>query len=74
MPRPIPGSPGTPHLVPRPQEPSEDNLLHVGRHVVGLGDLSTDVVLEVQNSKYSNMLYVIHVDYIACGLHSWYKI
>ena len=42
-----------------------------GRHVVGFGDLSIDVFLEVQNKKYSKILYLI--DYIAYGLHLWYK-
>jgi hypothetical protein len=36
------------------------------RHVVGFGDLSVDFVLEVQNKRYSQILYLI--DYIAHGL------
>ena len=43
-----------------------------GQHVVGFGDFSIAVFLWVQNKRYSYMLYVI--DYIACGLHLWYKI
>ena len=42
------------------------------RHVVGLGDLSIDVFLEVQNERYSQTLYLI--DYIVYGLHLWYTI
>ena len=38
-----------------------------GPHVVGFGDLSIDVFLEVQNKRYSQILYLI--DYIAYGLH-----
>ena len=40
-----------------------------GRHVVGVGDLSTDVFLEVQSKRYSQMLYLI--DYVVPGLHFW---
>ena len=43
-----------------------------GRHVVGFEDLSIDVFLEVQNRRHSYMLYLI--EYIAYGLHLWYKI
>ena len=43
-----------------------------GRHVVGFGDLSIDISLEVQNKRYSQILYLI--DYIAYGLHLWYQI
>ena len=43
-----------------------------GRHVVGFGDLSIDVFLEVQNQSYSWILYLI--DYIVYGLHLWYNI
>ena len=43
-----------------------------GRHVVGFGDLSIDAFLEVQNKRYSEILYLI--DYIAYGFHLWYKI
>ena len=42
------------------------------RHVVGFGDLSIDDFLEVQNKRYSQIWYLI--DYIAYGLHLWYKI
>ena len=38
----------------------------------GFGDLSIDVSLEVQKKRYSYILYLI--DYIAYGLHLWYKI
>ena len=38
-----------------------------GRHVVGFGDLSTDVFLEVQKKRCSEMLYLI--DCIAYGLY-----
>ena len=41
-----------------------------GRHVVGFGDLSIDVFLEVQHRRYSGVLYLI--DYIAYGLDLWY--
>ena len=37
-----------------------------GRHVVGFGDLSIDVFLEVQDTKYSQILYLI--DYVVLGL------
>ena len=43
-----------------------------GRHVVGLGDLSIDAFLEVQDNKYSQILY--RIDYVVYGLHLWYKI
>ena len=43
-----------------------------GRHVVGFGDLSIDVFLEVQDKRYSEILYLI--DYIAYGFHLWSKI
>jgi hypothetical protein len=42
-----------------------------GRHVVGLGYLSVDVFLQVQNEHYTQTLYLI--DYIAYGLHIWYR-
>ena len=42
------------------------------RHVVGFGDISIDVFLEVQSTRYSQILYLI--DYTAYGLHLWYKI
>ena len=42
------------------------------QHVVGFKDLSIDVFLEVQNERYSQILYLI--DYIAYGLHLWYEI
>ena len=40
-----------------------------GRHVVGFEDLSIDVFLEVQNKRYSQILYLI--DYVVPGLHFW---
>ena len=43
-----------------------------GRHVVCFGNFSIDVFLEVQNKRYSKILYLI--DYIAYELHLWYKI
>ena len=43
-----------------------------GRHVVGFLIFFIDVFLEVQNQRYSLILYLI--DYIAYGLHLWYKI
>ena len=43
-----------------------------GRHVVGFGDLNIDIILEVQNKGYSQILYLI--GYIDYGLHLWYKI
>ena len=42
------------------------------RHVVGFLDFCIDVFLEVQNKRYSLILYLI--DYIVYGLHLWYKI
>ena len=39
---------------------------------MGLGDLNTDVFLEVQDKKYASILYLIK--YIVYGLHLWYKI
>ena len=42
------------------------------RHLVGSGDLSIDIFLEVQNQRYSWILY-LH-KYIAYGLHLWFKI
>ena len=42
------------------------------QHVVGFGDLSIDVFLEVQDKRYSQILYLI--DYIAYGLRLLYKI
>ena len=42
------------------------------RHVVGFLDFFIDVFLEVQNKRYSWILYLI--DYIAYGLHLLYKI
>ena len=32
---------------------SEGNLMHVGRHVVGLGDVAGDMILEVQTKQSS---------------------
>ena len=40
-----------------------------GQHVVGFGDLNIDIFLEVQNKRYSQILYLI--DYVAPGLHFW---
>ena len=40
-----------------------------GRHVVGLGDFSMDIFLEVQNKRYGQILYLI--DYVVPGLHFW---
>ena len=37
--------------------------------VVGIGDLSIDVFLEVQSKRYSQILYLI--DYVVPGLHFW---
>ena len=39
---------------------------------VGFEDLSIDDFLEVQNKRYSQILY--REDYIVYGFHSWYKI
>jgi hypothetical protein len=39
---------------------------------VGLGDLSIDIFLELQDKKDSSILYL--VDYIAYGLHLWCNI
>ena len=41
-------------------------------HVVGFWGLSIDVFLDVQNQRYSSILYLI--DYIAYGLHLGYII
>ena len=43
-----------------------------GQHVVGFLYFFIDIFLEVQNKKYSYILYLI--DYIAYGLHLWCKI
>ena len=43
-----------------------------GRHVVGFGNLSIDIVLEVQNKRYSRVLHLI--DCIVYGLRLRYKI
>ena len=40
-----------------------------GQHVVGFLDLFIDIFLEVQDQKYSSILYLI--DYIAYGFHLW---
>ena len=40
-----------------------------GRHVVGFGDLNIDIFLEVQDKRYSQILYLI--DYVVPGLHFW---
>ena len=64
------GPPGT-HLYLSPQ-----NLLHVdGRSRPTCSRCSSfliDVYLEVQDKRYSKILYL--VDYIAYGLHLLYKI
>ena len=47
-------------------------LVHVGRlrrPVVGFLDLFINIVLEVQNKKYSQILYLI--DNVVPGLHFW---
>ena len=41
-----------------------------GRHLVGFGDLSVDVFLQVQNKACAWILCLI--DYIVHGLHLWY--
>ena len=38
-----------------------------GQHVVGFLDFFIDIFLEVQNKKYSQILYLIH--YVVPGLH-----
>ena len=43
-----------------------------GRHVLGFGDFSIDVFLEVQNQRCRYILYLIN--YIAYGLRLWYNI
>ena len=43
-----------------------------GQRVVGLGELSIDVFLDVQNERCSYILY--QINYIAYGFHLWYKI
>ena len=40
-----------------------------GQHVVSFEDLNIDIVLEVQNTRYSQILYLIH--YVVPGLHFW---
>ena len=40
-----------------------------GQHVVSFEDLNIDIFLEVQNKKYSQILYLI--DYVVPGLHFW---
>ena len=42
-----------------------------GRHIVGCLDLFIDIFLEVQNKRYSQILYLI--DQVVPGLHFWYK-
>ena len=42
-----------------------------GRHVMGFGDLTIGVFLEVKNKRYSKILYLI--DCVAYELHLWYK-
>ena len=43
----------------------------MGFGLVSFEDLNIDIFLEVQNKRYSQMLYLI--DYIVPGLHFWYK-
>ena len=43
-----------------------------GRHVVVFLDLFIDCFLDVQNKRYSWILYLI--DYVVYGLHLWYEI
>ena len=40
-----------------------------GQHVVGFLDFFIDIFLEVQNKRYSQILYLI--DYVVPGLHFW---
>ena len=40
-----------------------------GQHVVSVEDLNIDIFLEVQNKKYSQILYLI--DYVVPGFHFW---
>ena len=40
-----------------------------GQHVVSFEDLNIDIFLEVQNKRYSQILYLI--DYVVPGLHFW---
>ena len=40
-----------------------------GQHVVSVEDLNIDMFLEVQNQKYSQILYLI--DYVVPGFHFW---
>ena len=39
------------------------------QHVVSFGDLNIDMFLEVQNKRYSQILYLI--DYVVPGFHFW---
>ena len=41
----------------------------VGQHVVSFEDLNIDIFLEVQNKRYSQILYLI--EYVVPGLHFW---
>ena len=43
-----------------------------GQHVVGFGDVSIDLFLEVPNEGYCQILYLTY--YIAYELHRWYTI
>ena len=43
-----------------------------GQHVVGFWDLNIDIFLEVQDQKYSYILYLL--DDIAPGPQFWYKL
>ena len=40
-----------------------------GQHVVSFEDLNIEIFLEVQNKRYSQILYLI--DYVVPGLHFW---
>ena len=66
------GPPGKHLFYTKPKKTCYMSAGFAGRHVVGFGDLSIDVVLEVQKKRYSQILYLIKN--IAYGLHLWYKI
>ena len=53
-------------------KPVKNNFYEAGRQVVGLGDLSIMISLEIQNHEYGEILYLI--DYIFHGFHVWYLI
>ena len=40
-----------------------------GQHVVSFEDLNIDIFLEVQNKRYSQILYLI--DYVVHGFYFW---